>query len=392
MVRRVEHPGKLPQVAILFSQFAAYHVDRVEAAARRLAGRAEVLAVEYATASQAYAWEPAQRLEAARHVTLFPGKTYEDIGQRDLHRAAMAALETADIVCVGVPYSEKHMIALSWRLAAKGKRMVLMTESKFDDHPRKLMREQAKAKLLSPYRAAIVGGPRQRDYMRFLGFGKKPILPGYDTVSCERIRRQAGVPSRPWQKRDFLYVGRFVEKKNLPVLLAAYARYRALSPVPPRRLILVGDGELASALQKEAGEGVVFTGFLRAEDVARRMGNALALCLVSTIEQWGLVVNEAAAVGVPSIVSSPVGARDVLVRSGVNGFVVEPHSVEGIAQAMLALAAREEEWRQHSKAASARAFLGDSERFADAIEALVFSESATASERIAAFWRAASEI
>ena len=35
--------GKLPQVAILFSQFAAYHVDRVEAAARRLAGSKRML-------------------------------------------------------------------------------------------------------------------------------------------------------------------------------------------------------------------------------------------------------------------------------------------------------------------------------------------------------------
>ncbi len=392
MVRSEAQPAGPPRIAILFSQFGAFHVDRVEAAARRLAGRAEVLAVEYAPSSATYAWEPAQGFDAARHISLFPGRSYETIGRRELFGAARAALADADMVCVGVPYSEAHMIALSWRLAAAGKRMVMMTESKFDDFPRALWREQAKARLLAPYRAAIVGGPRQRDYVRFLGFGKKPILPGYDTVGCARIRRQAGVPSRPWSTRDFLYVGRFVSKKNLPALLAAYARYRDLSPVPPRRLILVGDGELAGDMQASAGEGVVFTGFLRAEDVARRIGNALALCLVSTVEQWGLVVNEAAAVGVPAIVSTPVGARDVLVRNGVNGFVVEPHSVEGIARAMLALAADEGEWRRHSAATAARAGFGDVERFADAIETLIFPDSAdAAAERIAAFWHAATE-
>jgi len=392
MDRREGKSVGMPQVAVLFSQYAAYHVDRVEAAARRLMGRAEVLAVEYAPRSSTYSWEPAKGFDAARHLVLFPDGSYEKLGHRELFRAAREALVDADTVCVGVPYSEKHMVALSWRLAAAGKRMVLMTESKFDDAPRTLWREQAKAKLLAPYRAAIVGGPRQRDYGRFLGFGKKPILPGYDTVGCERIRRQAGVPSRPWEKRDFLYVGRFVEKKNLPVLLAAYARYRELSPVPPRRLILAGDGELADALRAQAGEGVIFTGFLRADDVSRRVGNALALCLVSTVEQWGLVVNEAAAVGVPAIVSDAVGARDVLVRGGVNGFVVEPQSVDGIARAMLALAANEAEWRRHSDATSARAFLGDTERFADALEALLFPDSAEAADRIAAFWRGASEI
>lgn len=387
MERAGQAAGGLPQVAIVFSQFAAYHVDRIEAAARRLAGRAEVLGVEIATASRTYAWETARAIVGARHVTLFPGATYEEIGWRTRYAAAREALAGADTVCIGVPCSEPDILALSWRLAAAGKRMVLMSESKFDDAPRLLWRERAKAHALRPYRAAIVGGPRQRDYLRFLGFGRRPILPGYDTVGVERIRQQAGIPSRPWAMRDFLYVGRFVEKKNLPVLLAAYARYRALSPVPPRRLVLAGDGELAPQLRAEAGEGVVFTGFLRAEDVARRIGNALALCLVSTVEQWGLVVNEAAALGVPAIVSSPVGARDALVRSGVAGFVVEPQSVDGIARAMLALAADEATWQRHSAATLKGAPLGDTERFADAIEALLFPQG-EAEQRIEAFWRA----
>lgn len=370
----------------MFSQFAAYHVDRIEAAARRLSGRAEVLGVEVATTSRTYAWEPARGIEAARHLTLFPGASYEAIGWRTRYAAARAALAGADIVCIGVPCSEPDILGLSWRLAAAGKRMVLMSESKFDDAPRRLWREMAKANLLRPYHAAIVGGPRQREYLRFLGFGGRPVLPGYDTVGNERIRRQAGTPSRPWELRDFLYVGRFVEKKNIPVLLAAYARYRELSDIAPRRLVLAGDGELAPQLKAQAGEGVVFTGFLRAEDVARRVGNALGLCLVSTVEQWGLVVNEAAALGVPAIVSGAVGARDVLVRSGVAGFVVDPHSVEGIARAMLALAASEESWRGHSAAALARAPLGDSERFADAVEAVLFPGS-DAAAYAAAFWQ-----
>lgn len=388
MRRAQEASGKLPQVAILFSQFAAYHVDRIEAVARRLAGRAQVLGVEMATTSRTYAWEPARGIEAARHVTLFPGETYEDIGWRKRFAAARAAVAGADMVCIGVPCSEPDMLALSWRLAATGRRPVLMSESKFDDAPRVLWRERAKANLLRPYRAAIVGGPRQRDYLRFLGFGSRPVLPGYDTIGNARILRQAGIPSRPWGARDFLFVGRFVEKKNLPTLLAAYARYRQLSAAPPRRLVLAGDGELAETLKAQAGEGVVFTGFLRAEDVARRTGNALALCLVSLVEQWGLVVNEAAALGVPAIVSTPVGARDLLVRSGVAGFVVEPRSAEGIARAMLALAGDQAEWQRHSDACLTRAPLGDTDRFADAVEALMFP-SCEADRRLAAFWAAA---
>lgn len=382
--------GKLPQVAILFSQFAAYHVDRVEAAARRLAGRAEVIAVEYATTSATYAWEPAEGIEHARHITLFPGKSYDEVGHLARYRAAMKALRGADIVCVGVPYSERDIIALSWRLASSGKRMVMMTESKFDDFPRVLAREAAKARVLSPYKAAIVGGLRQRDYLRFLGFGDKPILPGYDTVGLDRIREQGGGEAVRFEDRDFLFVGRFVEKKNLSTLLAGYARYRELAGDAARGLVLAGDGELADELKAQAGEGVEFTGFLRAEDVSKRLARALALCLVSTEEQWGLVVNEAAAFGVPAIVSHAVGSRDALVRNAVTGYVVEPQSVESIARSMLALSQSELAWQRYSDATAERAHLGDTERFADAVEAL-FDPASEGAARAQQFWQEISE-
>ena len=382
--------GNLPQVAILFSQFAAYHIDRVEAAARRLKGRAEVLAVEYATTSATYAWEPAEGIEHARHLTLFPGKSYDEVGHLARYRAAMKALRGADMVCTGVPYSERDMIALSWRMAAAGKRMVMMTESKFDDFPRNLARETAKAKVLSPYKAAIVGGLRQRDYLRFLGFGDKPILPGYDTVGLDRIRQQGGAEAVRWDDRDFLFVGRFVEKKNLSVLLAGYARYRELAGSAARKLVLAGDGELADDLKALAGEGVEFTGFLRADEVSKRLARSLALCLVSTEEQWGLVVNEAAAFGVPAIVSHAVGSRDALVRNAVTGYVVEPQSVESIARSMLAVSQSEQAWQRYSDATAERAHLGDTERFADAVEAL-FDPASEGATRAQQFWQEISE-
>ena len=380
-----ELKSELPQVAILFSQFAAYHVDRVEAAARRLAGRAEVLAVEYATTSAAYAWEPAEGIEHARHITLFPGKSYDEVGHLARYRAAMKAVSNADMVCIGVPYSERDIIALSWRLKAAGTRCVMMTESKFDDFPRSLPREQAKSRLLSVYRAAIVGGLRQREYLRFLGFGSKPILPGYDTVGIDRIRSQGGAEAARWEERDFLFVGRFVEKKNLRVLLQGYARYRELAGEAARKLVLAGDGEMAGELRELACDGVEFTGFLRAEEVSQRLNRALSLCLVSTEEQWGLVVNEAAAFGVPAIVSTAVGSRDALVRSGVTGYVVEPQSIEGVARAMLALSQSQSAWQRYSDATAERAHMGDTERFADAVEAL-FDPDSEGATRAVEFW------
>jgi hypothetical protein len=57
-------------------------------------------------------------------------------------------------------------------------------------------------------------------------------------------------------------------------------------------------------------------------------------------------VNEAIALGVPVLVSENCGARDLLVRSGVNGYMVEPDNAEGLAYLMGLLANDEREWRR----------------------------------------------
>ena len=52
---------KLPTIGLLWAQFAPYHIDRCEAVAERLAGKAEVLAVEVATGSAIYGPGPVRK-------------------------------------------------------------------------------------------------------------------------------------------------------------------------------------------------------------------------------------------------------------------------------------------------------------------------------------------
>ena len=52
---------------------------------------------------------------------------------------------------------------------------------------------------------------------------------------------------------------------------------------------------------------------------------------VSLSEQWGLVVNEAMAAGLPVIVSRQCGCAEDLVADGVNGWTVDAHSEAEIA-------------------------------------------------------------
>jgi glycosyltransferase involved in cell wall biosynthesis len=110
--------------------------------------------------------------------------------------------------------------------------------------------------------------------------------------------------------------------------------------------------------------------------------------LISRVEQWGLVVNEALAAGLPVIASPAVGACDALVRNTVNGYLVEPGSSAGLAAAMQTLAENEALWNRFSAASVARAELGDVARFADAVEVLFDGGSAAAQARVAEFLEA----
>ena len=374
-------------IGLIWSQFAAYHIDRCEAVARRLAGRAQVQAIEVATTSLDYAWEASGDVAGASKVTLFPERSFDSIGWLSRYSAMRAATRNCEVVCIGLSYALPDAILLSWVLRLTGRRVIVFSESKFDDTERSIWLELAKTLVLSCYNAAIVGGARHRAYFRFLGFRRRPVVLGYDGVGTDRIRQQAGEndPAHSFAERPFVFVGRFVAKKNLVTLVEGYARYVALAGRSARRLILIGSGDEEAAVQARADElgvapNISFPGFLGAEAVSRTLSTAAALLLVSHEEQWGLVVNEALALGIPVVVSHEVGSREALVESFVTGFVVESNSPGAIGRALHRVGSDRTEWEAMSAAATARSAMGDADRLAEALELLLLPRDESAVE------------
>lgn len=256
----------------------------------------------------------------------------------------------------------------------------MMTDSKFDDRERRIGKELLKPLVFLPYSGVIVAGLRQTSYMRFLGYRRRRVLTGYDSVNLARVLAAGGGIAAPhgreFGERPFVFVGRFVAKKNIAFMIAGFKRYTELAGAAARRLLLVGSGELEPDIRSQiAALGLVdrieLTGFLQADGVARILADGLALVLVSKEEQWGLVVNEALAFNLPVIVSENVGARDLLVRNLVNGYVIESGSVDGLARAMFAMAQDEAGWRAMVEHSRALAPAGHTDRFADAVSSFV---------------------
>jgi glycosyltransferase involved in cell wall biosynthesis len=82
----------------------------------------------------------------------------------------------------------------------------------------------------------------------------------------------------------------------------------------------------------------VVAGGLSEDDLARRYVDADVFALLSRHEPWGVVVNEAAASGLPLVLSDRVGAAYDLLRDGENGLLVPADDVAAAADALRKLA------------------------------------------------------
>lgn len=367
-------------IVFVWDVIGPYHADRVAALAASLGGVCRVIGIELAARTDVYAWEPVEPGGRFEKITAIPGATVESLATprrfRGLWRACRRARAGYLFLC---HFERPETFLLALLLRASGRRVFVMQSSKFDDKPRSLWRELFKKILYRPYCGAIVGGARTRDYLRFMGCPERRLAEGYNTVSIERVRALAGAPpapgGAPFADRHFTAVARFVAKKNLFLLLEAFELYRKRAGEGARRLVLCGDGPLMAELRADAARRgldplVSFPGFLQAEGVARVLASSLALVLPSTEEQWGLVVNEALAMGVPALVSDNVGARDTLLRTAVNGYVFKPDNAEGLARLMERLGSDEDEWRRLAEGASRFAPLGDVARFVAGVREL----------------------
>jgi glycosyltransferase involved in cell wall biosynthesis len=83
----------------------------------------------------------------------------------------------------------------------------------------------------------------------------------------------------------------------------------------------------------------IVTGGTTEDELAQRYVDADVFALLSRHEPWGVVVNEAAASGLPLVLSDRVGAAHDLLREGENGFIVPTEDTEAAAAALRRLAA-----------------------------------------------------
>ena len=157
-----------------------------------------------------------------------------------------------------------------------------------------------------------------------------------------------------------LYVGRYTEVKRIPLLIRAHARARERfgRRVP---LVLLGgfpgewEGEHPLAVVRETGDPDVFlAGWRGHDDLPAGLNAADVIVLPSVREQFGQVLVEAMACGLPPIAVDAHGPPEI-VDDGETGWLVPPDDEQAMAAALVAAAGDDAERARRGEAAYAAA-------------------------------------
>jgi glycosyltransferase involved in cell wall biosynthesis len=181
---------------------------------------------------------------------------------------------------------------------------------------------------------AFVPGTAAAEFARTLGVELVEIAP--NAVDAEVFER-AAIDRSGRAGCTFLYVGRLDPEKGVDTLLAAFRDV-------PGELVVVGEGVESEQLRALAGDRVRFAGAKDRDALVDDYAAADVFVLPSRSEPWGMVLNEAAAAGLPIVASEEVGAAHDLVEEGGNGFRVPAGDVAALRE-RLAWLARDPELR-----------------------------------------------
>ena len=152
--------------------------------------------------------------------------------------------------------------------------------------------------------------------------------------SRARLRRELGAAA---EDVLVLSVARLAPEKRIDTLLGAVAA----AALPELAAVVAGSGPERGRLERladELGARTVFAGDVPWERIVELYAAADVFALLSEREPWGVVVNEAAACGLPLVLSDRVGAAPDLLRDGENGMLVPAGDVRAAADALRRLA------------------------------------------------------
>lgn len=340
------------KIVVGFDNLGPYHVARLN----HLSRVCNLSVIQFRERSHDYIWDFDTKPVFDTHTVL--GSDHPD-WNAPLYEKINRILDKLNPDVIAIPGWASYFAHLLLRWATSNKvPTILMSDSQEIDYPRWSATEWIKSRLIKEFSSALVAGTRQRKYLIDLGFDGCRISDGYDVVdnyyfsmrSDEARRHQRSLrASYGLPERYIICSARFLQRKNLLHLVESYSLLIGHSAArtdhkPDRHLVIIGDGPMRDEIRGrvatlELVDRVHLPGLIKYSEIPVFYALADYFILPSTSDQWGLVVNEAMACGLPVIVSDRCGCVEDLVLDGVNGYTFNPDVESDLLEAMLRLEA-----------------------------------------------------
>lgn len=333
------------KVVLFFANYGPYHLYRLKGFCK-LANDLDwqVFPIELTRSGIAYEWKTKVKNTKPSIHSILGDKDPSQVSFPHLVLSLYRTLNKSqpDVIAIAGYFRPAMLATLAWSKYFKVP-AILLSESKEDDAKRRWLIEKVKSQVLSHFTSALVGGQTHKRYLIKLGMPHDAIFFGYNVVGNESFLYEKSLEIKhAIESPYFLAINRFIPKKNLLFLLKSYAKYREKSVNNPWDLVLCGDGQLLPDITKLLDrlclkKCVHLPGFLQHEQLLPYFAHANCFVHASFQEQWGLVVNEAMAAGLPVLVSNRCGCYEELVIEGVNGFGFAPDNQQQLIDLMLKL-------------------------------------------------------
>ena len=151
----------------------------------------------------------------------------------------------------------------------------------------------------------------------------------------KEFRRQLGIQP---DQRVVLFAAKFQPRKRGDDLIRAFAKMSSEDPRANAVLLMVGEGEMdeewRSLAEKMSESRVKFVGFKGMLELPAYFDLCDVFVIPSSLEPWGLVLNEVMNAAKPVISTHEVGSAHDLVKHGDNGYLVETGNIDQIAAAL----------------------------------------------------------
>ena len=309
-----------------------YHHARFQA----VAGLVDLHVLETRPESEVYPWQFDVEGDYVLH-QLCGQPSPEHDGSRALLDKQISALldEVRPEIVISVGWADRSYLRLLVACQSRGLPIIIVSDSRARDVRRYFPKEWIKRQILLGYSSALVAGSESRAYLTSLGFPESVISQPCDVVDNDYFAASALRANFKYCNPHFLCVSRFVEKKNHFGLLDAFATYQRQGG--SMGLVLIGSGPLEVQIRQSIAHlpdpsRVVLKPFQQLSELAISYSQASYFVLASHTDQWGLVVNEAMAAGLPCIVSNSCGCAMDLVQHGVTGWTFDSHDNYALAE------------------------------------------------------------